>query len=67
MDNYLTDTRGASEYLKLSASTLEKLRVTGKGPPYHKLGRAVRYRRSDLESWACLRLVSSTSAQVTAK
>ncbi len=33
--------RGAATYLGLSASTLNKLRCTGAGPIYFKLGRAV--------------------------
>lgn len=63
MESSLTNTAGASEYLRLAESTLEKLRVTGGGPPYHKLGRAVRYRFSDLDTWARSRLVTSTSEQ----
>jgi predicted DNA-binding transcriptional regulator AlpA len=55
------DTATAAEYVGLSKSTLEKLRVFGTGPKYLKLNRAVRYRVSDLEAWLCERLVSSTS------
>jgi excisionase family DNA binding protein len=41
----------AARYLGLSASYLNKLRVFGGGPSYHKLGRRVLYRRDDLEQW----------------
>lgn len=35
----------------LSASTLNKLRVSGGGPAYIKLGRSVFYRRADIDVW----------------
>jgi predicted DNA-binding transcriptional regulator AlpA len=41
----------AAQYLGLSASTLNKLRLTGDGPPYYKLSRRVVYRQSDLIAW----------------
>lgn len=41
----------AADWLGLSASTLAKLRLTGKGPAYLKLGRRVVYRTDDLEAW----------------
>lgn len=41
----------AAQYLGLSASTLNKLRLTGDGPPYYKLSRRVVYRQSDLDAW----------------
>jgi len=41
----------AAEHLGLSASTLNKWRVEGKGPRFVKLGRAVVYRLSDLDEW----------------
>lgn len=47
--------------LGLSVRTLESLRVRGDGPPFIKLGRAVRYRRSDGLMWAALGLRRSTS------
>jgi len=60
------DTAAAAEYVGLSKSTLEKLRVWGTGPKYLKLNRTVRYRVSDLESWLSERVVSSTSESRTA-
>ena len=61
MNTQLLDTRRASKHIGLAESTLEKMRVAGDGPPYAKLGRAVRYRMCDLDSWAAARLVTSTS------
>ena len=57
----VVDTIGAAALLGLSPSTLEKLRVSGSGPQYLKLGRAVRYRLDDLARWADERVVRSTS------
>lgn len=34
-----------------SPRTLEKLRLQGGGPAFFKIGRSVRYRRSDLIAW----------------
>jgi excisionase family DNA binding protein len=59
--DYLT-TAEAANYLKLSASMLAKGRVEGGNtPPFIKMGRSVRYRRSDLDRWATERLRTSTS------
>ena len=57
----VVDTSGASLETGLSIATLEKLRVYGGGPAYMKLGKAVRYRVSDLEDWMNARRVRSTS------
>lgn len=43
--------REASEYLKMSQSYLAHLRVSGFGPDYIKMGRAVRYSRDALDRW----------------
>lgn len=55
------DTSGAAAYIGLAANTLEKMRTFGTGPRYAKLGRAVRYRRADLDAYVGERLVNSTS------
>lgn len=61
----IMDTAGAAKYLALSRPTLERLRLTGKGPQYAKLSPGhrgpVRYRRADLDAWLASRLVRSTS------
>ena len=36
---------------RISKSTLEKLRVTGGGPPFRKWGKAVFYDHADLDGW----------------
>jgi predicted DNA-binding transcriptional regulator AlpA len=42
----------AAEYVGLAASTLEKLRLTGGGPRFLRLGnRAVGYEIDDLDRW----------------
>lgn len=48
-------TKEAAAYLGLSPKTLEKLRVTGEGPPYAKAGRRVIYDRRDLDRWVAER------------
>lgn len=40
-----------AEYLHKSEAFLERARVEGGGPPYVKVGRAVRYRADDLQAW----------------
>jgi predicted DNA-binding transcriptional regulator AlpA len=45
-------TPGAADYTGLSASTLEKRRLSGDGPPFIRLGvRAVGYDVGDLDAW----------------
>jgi hypothetical protein len=44
-------TSDAARILNLSQSTLAKLRLSGKGPAYYKLGRRVVYRQEDLAAW----------------
>jgi predicted DNA-binding transcriptional regulator AlpA len=61
MDEPVLNTREASALLGLAVPTLNKLRVYGDGPIFLKLGRAVRYRRADLESWLASRVRRSTS------
>lgn len=45
----------AADILQISPSTLQHLRVSGRkgraGPPWIKMGKSVRYRRSDLDAW----------------
>jgi excisionase family DNA binding protein len=51
----------AAEYLRSSESTLAKKRLTGDGPPFVRIGRAIRYRRSDLDTWMSASIRTSTS------
>ncbi len=57
---YLTNTEAAA-FLTLSPDTLNKLRVIGGGPRFHKLGRRVAYKLADLEKWATRRVYETTS------
>ena len=61
MTTEILTTKEAAAYCRLSTPTLERFRLTGNGPPFLKLGKAVRYRRSDLDTWLASRLVRSTS------
>lgn len=58
---YLLSETQTAELLGLSIRTLQSWRLRGGGPPFAKVGRAVRYRRSDLELWLEQRLRVSTS------
>jgi predicted DNA-binding transcriptional regulator AlpA len=52
----------AARYLGLAASTLEKLRLTGEGPRFIRIGiRAVGYSTADLDAWLGSRARLSTS------
>ena len=55
------DATNAANRLGLSTSTLAKLRLTGNGPAYSKLGRRVVYRVDDLEDWVLAHRHKSTS------
>lgn len=52
----LIDPRATAAYLGVSIMTLADFRTKRVGPDYIKVGRCVRYRRSDIEAW----LVSRT-------
>ncbi len=54
-------TREAAAFLGLSPRTLDRYRVTGAGPAFHKFGTRIRYARADLEAWAAARRRTSTS------
>lgn len=53
--------REAANYTRLSASMLAKLRVSGGGPEYIKLGRKVIYDRDALDAWLASRVRRNTS------
>jgi predicted DNA-binding transcriptional regulator AlpA len=58
----LLDSRSAARLVGVSVRTLERYRLAGTGPRFSKLGRLVRYRSSDLETWVQLNICDSTSA-----
>lgn len=50
MSEWLTDVELAA-WLKVSRVKLQQDRQRGRGAPYVKIGRAVRYRLADVEAW----------------
>ena len=61
-DRLLTP-KDAADLLRLSESWLAKARMRGDGPPYVKLGRAIRYREGTLLQGLRSRQRLSTSEQ----
>ena len=61
MTTDILNTIEAAQYVRLSKPTMERLRLSGEGARYCKLGGAVRYRKADLDEWLASRLVRSTS------
>jgi excisionase family DNA binding protein len=45
------DEKGLCALLAISSVTATKWRAKAKGPPFIKVGRLVRYRRSDVHAW----------------
>ena len=58
-------TAEAANHCGSSASTFEKLRLTGGGPVYSKIGRRVVYRVEDLDAWLDFNKRRSTSDKGT--
>jgi hypothetical protein len=50
-----------AEFLGLSERTMERLRLEGRGPAFHKFGRRVMYQWRDVLAWADGRRRTSTS------
>jgi predicted DNA-binding transcriptional regulator AlpA len=53
----------AAHYLGVSASLLNRLRMTGDGPRYAKISTTVTYDIEDLDTWRASKLRNSTSEQ----
>lgn len=53
--------REAAQYLNVSASLLNNLRLRGGGPVYRKHATSVRYARADLDAWSDARKQQHTS------
>jgi excisionase family DNA binding protein len=51
VSSYMTE-QEAAEYLKVSTKTLQRWRYQCSPPVYHKFGKNVRYRLSDLDEYA---------------
>lgn len=60
------NTAAAAKLLNVSASYLNKARVSGDGPPYAKIGFNVRYSVKALMDWASAQSRTSTSDQRSA-
>lgn len=56
----------AADFLGFKPGWLARLRCTGGGPMYIRLGRKVRYRLDDLNAWTAERRTASTSAETRA-
>ena len=65
MKALLTEREVESIY-SIKIRTLQKWRWQGGGPPYYKLGRAVRYKPADIERYIEARKCMSTSDRVRA-
>ena len=59
-EKYLSTDRAAL-HLGVSVRTLERYRVTGGGPVFHRFAGTVRYLVADLDDWAKTRRRNSTS------
>jgi predicted DNA-binding transcriptional regulator AlpA len=64
MPDTLLDQSAVSMRLKVAVRTLERWRTVGFGPRWVKVGRAVRYREDDVETWlaSCERQSTSEAA-----
>jgi len=63
MSTELMTVMEAARWAKVSESYLNKARLTGDGPRFIRLGRAIRYRLADLEAWAAAGSASECGAQ----
>jgi predicted DNA-binding transcriptional regulator AlpA len=59
--------QGAADYCGLSKSYLDKLRLTGGGPVFFRLGRAIVYNDRDLDDWMESRKVASNDNRVASR
>lgn len=60
-ENELLTTEQLAELLGLRTNTIEGWRLKGQGPRFCKLGRSIRYRRSDVEDWINDNIYQNTS------
>lgn len=56
------DEKGLCALLAISFVTATRWRAKAKGPPFIKVGRLVRYRRSDVETWPRSRNIGQVAA-----
>jgi predicted DNA-binding transcriptional regulator AlpA len=53
------DYRATASYIGCSIAALRQWKRLGKGPSYYKIGKLVRYRQNDVDSWLAKRLIAS--------
>ncbi|HTM81576.1 helix-turn-helix domain-containing protein [Asticcacaulis sp.] len=46
------NTAQAAFYMSMALKTLEQMRSEGRGPPYRRHGRHIRYHIDDLDTWS---------------
>lgn len=51
-------TKETAAYVRLGKPTLEHYRIRGGGPPFLKLGSAIRYRKCDVDEWLASRVTN---------
>lgn len=61
MSDELLDTDDVAAYIGLSPVTLRKWRMTGAGPNFVRLGRAVRYRKAVIDAFLTAREYATTT------
>jgi predicted DNA-binding transcriptional regulator AlpA len=61
-DSPFIDEKQLCADLGISSVTATKWRAKAAGPPFIKVGRLVRYRRTDVEAWLLSRTVGRRSA-----
>lgn len=66
-DMILLTEKQAAQLLSVGDKCLQAWRVRGGGPPYHKVGRLIRYREGDLLSWLESRRRQTTSEAIYTK
>lgn len=62
MDESLHDPRWLAEYLGLPLATVYKMNSEGTGPRRIRVGKHVRYRKSDVERWLSQRYETKVGA-----
>ena len=61
-DERMMTERELAERTRISPRTWQQWRGAGGGPPYVKIGRAVRYRWSQVEAWIASQSTGPTAA-----
>jgi predicted DNA-binding transcriptional regulator AlpA len=64
MDTLLTS-KQLAVLVGLSVRSLERLRASGGGPKFIKLGQSVRYREADLAAWLAAQTMQSPAEAAT--